>query len=284
MASSLPPSAQARLGRFAAGQSRTSLLSVPAAAALAAVGFEPVGDVLGASVRQLSPIIGWNASIERRSARQPGVRLSSHAWSPFRSYVRTLEGGYTEVLRRLGDEAAALGADGVVAIRLTHTRLDGLHEFVALGTAVRARTSTRPGRVFTTDLSGNDFAALLLGGWVPVELQAAVETGLRANDWRTTGQLARNNATNVEVGAYTELTNTVRAAVRTKLARSIARSGADGGVLRRAEVRLWDEGTFEAAEASLIGTAVARFATRARPRPIDTPAVLPVRPSTGGRP
>ena len=38
-----------------------------------------------------------------------------------------------------------------------------------MGTGVRARSATLPGRVFSTHLEGQDVAKLVLAGWVPAE-------------------------------------------------------------------------------------------------------------------
>src|SRR3979411_979611 len=51
----LPPAAEARMRRFQASPVRTSLLSVPAAVSIDAVGLDPVGEVMGCIVEQ----IGW---------------------------------------------------------------------------------------------------------------------------------------------------------------------------------------------------------------------------------
>jgi uncharacterized protein YbjQ (UPF0145 family) len=74
-------------------------------------------------------------------------------------------------LQRMEEEAASLGADGIVGVRLDvcgfgsrgHTA-----EFLAVGTAVRYRNGTRRRkRPFTSDLTGQDFWALLRTGSKP---------------------------------------------------------------------------------------------------------------------
>jgi uncharacterized protein YbjQ (UPF0145 family) len=74
------------------------------------------------------------------------------------------------------EEADALGADGIVAVRLTltiHTWGTNIIEFVAIGTAVRHAkgegTWRAPnGKPFQSDLSGQDFWTLLHAGYRPV--------------------------------------------------------------------------------------------------------------------
>ena len=66
-------------------------------------------------------------------------------------------------MTRMEAEADALGADGMVGVRLEVGRYEwgeSLAEFLAVGTAVRAPTEshrTPKGLPFTSDLSGQDF-------------------------------------------------------------------------------------------------------------------------------
>jgi len=73
------------------------------------------------------------------------------------------------------EEADALGADGIVGVRLEVTRHEwgeALAEFVAIGTAIRSRDGQHfrntHGMPFTSDLSGQDFWTLLRAGYRPV--------------------------------------------------------------------------------------------------------------------
>jgi uncharacterized protein YbjQ (UPF0145 family) len=79
-------------------------------------------------------------------------------------------------MERMEAEADALGADGIVAVRLTfnvHAWGTNVIEFLAIGTAVKhiaARGSFRTpdGKPFTSDLSGQDFWTLLNAGYRPL--------------------------------------------------------------------------------------------------------------------
>jgi uncharacterized protein YbjQ (UPF0145 family) len=80
-------------------------------------------------------------------------------------------------MTRMEEEADQLGADGIVGVRLEIGRYDwgaDLAEFIAVGTAVKHREGelhrAPNGRPFTSDLSGQDFAALLRAGYRPVGL------------------------------------------------------------------------------------------------------------------
>lgn len=81
-------------------------------------------------------------------------------------------------MSRMRAEAAAMGADGIVGVKLTIKRLpwDGdLLEFIAIGTGVvhaigREGFRAHDGGPFTSDLSGQDFWSLLHSGYRPVEM------------------------------------------------------------------------------------------------------------------
>lgn len=279
----LPPVAAARIERFSSSGLRTSLLSVPASVSLDSVGFEPVGEVLGCIVEQISwtgyggcGLGAWGAGGWGMAGGWGGPQAftvlssGSSRYFGYGPYVQAVEHGFGTALRRMLDEATALGADGVVGVRLTETHLDharGTREFIALGTAVRARTQVRPHRPFTTDLPGTDVAKLLSRGWCPVELQVAIEVALRHDDWRTQTQAGQFFQGNVEVSGYTELVQQTRQLARGKLQKALARAGADGGVVSDMRLRIWeiepsDNHRDHVAEATILGTAIAAFDRR----------------------
>ncbi len=76
-------------------------------------------------------------------------------------------------MTRMEEEADALGADGVVGVRLDVGRYEwgeNLAEFIAIGTAVKSRGESHRapnGRPFTK-LSGQDFWTLIQSGYRPV--------------------------------------------------------------------------------------------------------------------
>ncbi|SEF36431.1 Uncharacterized conserved protein YbjQ, UPF0145 family [Amycolatopsis pretoriensis] len=238
----LPPVARARVDRFAASGLRTSLLSVPGAVGAEVAGFTPVGEVMGCVVQQ----VGWTA-------------LSQWATEQVQQMAATLREGYATALGRLTEEASALGADGVLDIRFTTTSLDGTaQELVALGTAVRAETTQRPGRLFTTDLPGQDVGKLMQAGWVPVRVAVGVAARGRF-DYNMQNQ-TNFWAGNLEVDAPTRVVNQVRAAARAEFARAIHDCGADGGIVSDLRLRTWPvQEVAVVGIASVIGTAIARF-------------------------
>jgi hypothetical protein len=161
---------------------------------------------------------------------------------------------------------------------------------MALGTAIRARSRTRPTTPFSTELPGTDFAKLVLSGWIPVALQYGLEVAIRHDDYRTQTQAGSRlfNTTNVEVSGYTELVQHTRAAARDKLAAKIAAAGADGGVISSSTLKMWqiepaDGHTDHVAESMVLGTAIAAFGASGSARRNNSRAgtltILPTRTS-----
>ncbi|MEV6646449.1 heavy metal-binding domain-containing protein [Amycolatopsis sp. NPDC051371] len=254
----LPPVAQARVDRFAASGLKTSLLSVPGAVGAEAVGFTPVGEVMGCVVQQ----VGWTS-------------LSQWAADQVRQMADMLRQGYATALDRLTQEANALGADGVLGIRFTITSLDGVaQELVALGTAVRAETTQRPRRLFTTDLPGQDVGKLMQAGWVPVRV--AVGVAARGEFDYNMRYQTNSWAGNTEVDAPTKVVNEVRAAARAEFARAIRDCGADGGIVSDLRLRTWPVQELAVVGiASVTGTAIARF-HEGRAAPTSALKILPL--------
>ena len=293
----LPPSAAARLERSRRSRLRTSLLGVPAAAAAESVDLTPVGEVMGSIVEHLGfqgwggcgwyGGRGWAGPAGWRQTGGPGgwapggsagpggfagpggwsgATVSSggrDAYAGYGPYVQAVYRGYHTALDRMLMEARGLGADGVVGVRLTVEHLgQSNREFVALGTAVRAKSPLRPAAPFVTDLSGPDVAKALRGGWVPVSLAIGISVAIRHDDWATLRQASA--WINSEVSGYTELVSQVRAEARDQFAASAQRAAAETALVSRMDMRVWtiepSEGHRDhVAEATVIGTALVRF-------------------------
>jgi uncharacterized protein YbjQ (UPF0145 family) len=185
-------------------------------------------------------------------------------------------------------EAAALGADGVVAVRLSDSRRPGeQREFTALGTAVRSRGRERPGRPFTTDLGGPGVGALLGAGFVPVAIVFGYRVAVIHHDILV-GAQTRRLAGNTEVDRLTELTNHVRSGARAEFAAEVDALGANGGLM--SDIRLHarrvsapGHGDDHAAECLIIGNAVARFRWVQEPIPVRPAVILSGRGVPGWR-
>jgi uncharacterized protein YbjQ (UPF0145 family) len=276
----LPPAAQARLAQTRQAGTWASSLSVSEFAGLRSRGFEPVGQVMGSTVHNL----GWwyGASIDcgyRRSmfGSSGAITVTSGmqgAWGGYGAYIDTLYRARHTAMGRMAAECAALGADGVVAVELTIAPFQGARhhlEFQAIGTAVRAAGNVRPGRVFLSHLSGQEFAKLIESGWVPVDLVMGASVGVRHDDWRTnwsTGAFAPAQ----EVPGWTELVSVTRHEARSHFLTDTARTGADGVVVSNVDLRVGerecsynDEQHDHVVETTILGTAIAEFRTAHHP-------------------
>ncbi|HEY0448486.1 heavy metal-binding domain-containing protein [Actinophytocola sp.] len=284
----LPPVAAQRVQRAAQGGPWTSLLSVPAAAGLRVAGLEPAGEVMGSMVQQIS-LVGascgtyWPGPGGWVAGGPVAAPLGPRGFGP---YLDALNLGYATALDRMTQEATALGADGIVGITLATVPLGGAVEFTALGTAVRAPGHQRPGRVFTTALSGQDVAKLMTAGWVPAVLVYGISVAVRHDDWQSRAQ-ASWGAGNVEVDGYTQLIGHTRADARARLARQTRATGADGAIVSSMGLRLWSVEPSErhrdhVAEATVFGTAIARFATTATPAAGRPLTILPLHHTPSG--
>ena len=136
----------------------TSDLSVNEFLLIKQAGFDPLGLVVGSSIYHIGvQVAGWKRSQE--------MTVLSEAMYHARQLAMT----------RMEEEADALGADGVVGVRLDIGRYEwgqNMAEFIAIGTAVKHRAGVLhrapSGRPFTSDLSGQDFWTLLRTGHRPV--------------------------------------------------------------------------------------------------------------------
>jgi uncharacterized protein YbjQ (UPF0145 family) len=266
----LPPVAAERIARARASHVTTSLLTVPAAVSLESVGLDAVGEVMGCVVEHIGfqgyagcgVAFGSWGGFAVAPPTSVGTRQSR--WGAFRPYADAVRRGYATALSRLMLEATGLGADGVVGIGLTMSNLDGAREFLALGTAVRARSRIRPATPFSTDLPGTDVAKLMQSGWVPARLLVSFDMAIRHDDWETQSQA--RSWSNVEVSGYTELTQHVRDLVRDDVHHQVRSLGADGFVasditLRVREIEPAENHRDHVAEALMTGTALAEFAS-----------------------
>jgi uncharacterized protein YbjQ (UPF0145 family) len=294
----LPPVAAARIARAGRSGVWTSLLSTSSAGGLQVVGLDPVGEVMGSTVEQ----IGWqgyggcgiNFGFGMGGAVfAPQAAMGSRegsTWSGFRPYADAIRRGYEKSMSRLMQEAAGLSADGVVGIRLTQAGVGSAQEFLALGTAVRARSTLRPRTPFATTLPGEDVVKLMFAGYVPAGLVIAFDVAIRHDDWQTLNQAG--SWVNTEVTGYTELAQYIRHLVRVEADQQAGRLGADGMVAVSLQTRTYsiepsDHHHDHVAEGLLKGTAVVQFARAAADRPSPA-AKAPGRALTvlplGGRP
>jgi uncharacterized protein YbjQ (UPF0145 family) len=263
-------------------------------AAISKVGFEPVGQVLGAAVYNVGDAgdeeCPYGLTVYRREGspayRPPGSgpRLvpapvppsGAAAIGSARPLVSVLYQARRAAISRMTTECTALGALGVIGVRLEVGPFgddEDILEFRAFGTAIRAPGVVSRAQPFASDLSGQDFTKLVAHGWMPVGLALGVAVGYRHDDWLTKGQ-TRWTAGNVEVEGYTYLVRQMRTDARNELELDLVRMGADGVVVREMQTQITERkcpvvpfSRDHVAQATIVGTAVAQFA-RIAPPPI----------------
>jgi uncharacterized protein YbjQ (UPF0145 family) len=289
--SGLPSAARARMAEIRESGTWGSALSTAEFAAIRSTGFEPVGQVLGAAVYNIGYTGGFNcpgawSGMGRYGVPAVGITTVSGDgnFASFGPMVATLYQARRAALDRMTAECAALGGHGVVGVTLTiGTFPAGGLEFKAIGTAVRG-----PGpplaRPFTSDLSGQDFAKLFVDGWMPAGLVLGISVGARHDDWLTVSQ-TRYGSGNNEVLGYTELMTQTRHDAREQLEYDVARLGADGVVVTTVTTRVRERDCPAAegrrdhiVEATLIGTAIARFHAPSRSAEQPSLAIMSLDP------
>jgi uncharacterized protein YbjQ (UPF0145 family) len=251
-AESLPAEAMKRLKQLEGTPDRpglfTSDLSVSEFLLIEESGFEPLGLVVGSSIYHVGiQVVGWKSSRELDVL----TRAMYHA--------REL------AMSRMEAEAAELGADGIVGVRLDiqfYEWGNNLAEFIAIGTAVRHRDGgdwkTPAGRPFTSDLSGQDFWTLLQTGQRPLALVMGNCVYHIAH--RGVLQSLGSALQNVELPNYTQALYTARELAMERMQFEAQQVEATGvlGVQIVEKNHVWGH---HAIEFFAIGTAVTRFAT-----------------------
>ena len=246
-----------------------------------------MGEVMGCVVMHLgwsgwgcSAYNSWGGGLYNVGYVPP--EFSGQGSGAYQPYVQAVYNGYEQALRRLLLEAQALGADGAVGISWTQKPLDhfGNREFVAIGTAVRARSQTRPAHLFATDLPGEDVAKLMLSGWMPVGLAVGVSVGIKHDDYYTRAQANTFYTTNQEVVGFTELVHGVRSDARAQFARRATRQGGDNSIVSRITLDTWESESNghrdHLAQCFVFGTSLASFDSNDRPADTATLTVLPL--------
>jgi len=158
-----------------------------------ATGFEPLSMVVGTSMYHVGiQVARWGQSQE--------LDVLSRAMYLAREAA----------IQRMVAEAAAVGADGVIGVRIDLNMFEGgrdMLEFMAVGTAIRSKANPGAyrapnGQPFTSALSGQDFYTLCRTGHFPVSFVFGVcvyhvaHQSLR----QSLGQIGQN----VEMPLYTQ--------------------------------------------------------------------------------
>jgi uncharacterized protein YbjQ (UPF0145 family) len=241
-----------------------------------AVGFEPVGQVFGAEVYKVG-MPGGDVCPSLVQERGPAwATLSGFGFGPL---VRASYDMRDTAIGQMVAECSALGGHGVVGVSFTVDRVDGdVLECTAIGTAIRAQGDGRALGLrlkapFTGMVTGQEFANLVMAGFMPVSIVYGISIGVCHDDWlgadnQLKRRLTRKLAGNVEVPTYTDLVNQSRRDARKELLRRVARSGCRGVLVQRPDLRIdWDKcprlmGRDYRAEATMTGTAIRALAAK----------------------
>jgi len=275
----LPAAARARMAEIRASGTWGSALTSDEFAAIRSVGFEPVGQVFGAAVYTIGSVDGyirgyqcpgaWRSSGGGTPGRPAGWVPRPGGFESFRPVVQAMYQARHAAIDRMTTECAELGGHGVVGVRLSRGSfpLGGL-QFRAIGTAIRA-PGVAPGQraPFTSDVSGQELAKLIMAGWVPAGLVLGISIGSRHDDLATTRQ-TRWVSGNTEVAGWSELVSESRHDARVRLEGEVKRLGADGVVIATMWMRVNERDCPASVgrrdhivEATLIGTAITRFSS-----------------------
>jgi len=220
----IPADAIRRLETMRPGQPGalfTSDLSVNEFLLVREAGFRPLGLVFGSSIYHVGFQMG------RWSQNQELDTLTSAMY-----HAREL------AMTRMEAEAAQLGADGVVGVRLEVEFKEfgnDRAEFIAVGTAVIADEAAPPhhgswrnvnGLPFTSDLNGQDFWTLLQSGYAPVGMVMGTCVYHIAHQrfWQTVG----NTGQNVEIPQFTEALYDARELAMSRMQAEAERLDAEG--------------------------------------------------------
>ena len=234
----------------------TSDLSVNEFVLVRQAGFDPLGLVVGSSIYH----IGYQQAQWTQSQEMTTLSLAMY-------HAREL------AMTRMEEESDALGADGVVGVRLEIGRYEwgeNLAEFLAVGTAVRSRDGeshrTAAGKPFTSDLSGQDLYLLRTAGYRPVGLVMGscvyhVAHMTMRQAWKTLN-------TNIEMGNFTQSLYEARELAMERMQEEAVKLQAEGivGVSMRERSHGWESHIIEF---FAVGTAV--VADRGEPKATAAP-------------
>jgi uncharacterized protein YbjQ (UPF0145 family) len=209
----------------------TSDLSVNELALTRQAGYDPLGQVMGSSVYH----VGWQYMPSGYWANWGGMSAEMTILTEAFYHARHLAIG------RLQQEAALLGATGVVGVRLERKEYEwgmGLLEFAAIGTAIR-ETDRPPGAPpasapFVSDLSGEEFWMLRQSGFRPVGFVVGNCSYYCVPNWTTqyatSGGIFGGGWQNQELTDYTQSLYTARSLAMGRMEHEAASLGAVGVV------------------------------------------------------
>ncbi len=253
----LPQHALERLQGMRGAQGQrffTSDLSVKEFLLVRESGFEAAGLVMGSSIYHVGYQRGnWSENMEMTVLTQALYQARELA------------------MARMEEEAEALGAHGIVGVRLKvrqHAWGDALLEFLAVGTAIYPRDPTKnwrapSGKPFTSDLSGQDFWMLLKSGFRPVSM--VVGNCVYHVAHQTLSGWFKTVSQNVEMPNFTQALYDARELAMERLQYEAQTDGATGVV--GAEISEFTHGSWDShvIEFFAVGTSVVPYETGEAP-------------------
>jgi uncharacterized protein YbjQ (UPF0145 family) len=250
-AEGVPQDAMRRLAELKPGQAGsifTSDLTVNEFLLVKEAGFRPLGLVLGSSIYHVGlQVARWGKSQELDVLSQAMYHARELAMS------------------RMEAEADALGADGIVGVRLEVEFKEfgsDVAEFIAIGTAVKDDGTGQHGDIqwrnnknqpFTSDLSGQDFWTLIRAGYAPLGMTMGSCVYHIAH--QKFGAMMGNMGRNVELEQFTQALYDARELAMARMQAEAEALHAEGivGVQLRNHSHTWGSHT---TEFFAIGTAV----------------------------
>jgi uncharacterized protein YbjQ (UPF0145 family) len=230
--------------------------------AVEVAGFDPVGQVFGTTVAYLSVLGPYGPS-------RCFVSGSKTRVSPHNPLAEQLNARWKVALERAVTECQTLGGDGIIGMRMDSTSFfTNTSEFTVAGTAMRARSLTRPEAPFTTHVSGQDLARLLRSGWMPFALVFGISVAAIHFDDSMFQQTRRGIGAvgNREVVGYTQLVNDARREARRSLESAVRDQGGEGAVVGDMSLRFFerpcpnfDQLADYVVEATIVGSALVAF-------------------------
>jgi uncharacterized protein YbjQ (UPF0145 family) len=246
----VPEDAMRRLAHLQPGKGGifTSDLTVNEFLLVREAGFRPLGLVLGSSIYHVGIQLGrWSKNQEMDVLSQAMYHARELAMS------------------RMEAEASALGADGIVGVRLDVEFKEfgaDIAEFIAIGTAVKADGAdpgpgrswrNNKGKPFTSDLSGQDFWTLVRAGYAPLDMVMGSCVYHVAH--QRFSQVLGNAGRNVEIEQFTQALYDARELAMSRMQAEAEALDAEGivAVQLRQHSHTWGAHT---TEFFAIGTAV----------------------------
>lgn len=232
-AGGLPLPAQKRLRQLREGGSRffTSDLTTNEFLLVREGGFRPLTQVMGSCFYHVgwqwlpSGGMSWGSGmIAFGRGDTYELETETEAWNEARRLA----------VGRLAEEAKLAGADAVVGVRVERAAYDwaqGLIEFVATGTAVRSERYDLGSEPLLSNLSGQEFAALVRHGWWPAGLVAGTTVAYVVSGWqqqRAQFALGGTRLQNQEFADFTQGVYDARTQAMLRVTRQAHELGAHG--------------------------------------------------------